>query len=162
MFFRKNRELQKSVTLYISKAHNKIIVCPRCVNNAGIIYEHEPCTLLNFPPDHSVLGEEVLRNFHLFGLKDKNLRDQKKSDWPAFKSSGLKTIKSFEDSFVPIFISGNNESNIMLSIEAPLAGHEDTFITSSISSAYPNKEKIGERIVRVYNTATALPLVKPI
>jgi hypothetical protein len=156
MFFKKsnaNKKLKKSVAIYISQLHKQVIICPRHINNAGLRYEQENCTLLNFPVDYTTLGDEVLRNFDLFSLKDKNLRDQKRTDWPAFKCSKLKTVKSFEDTFLSMNIAGNNESNIILSIEAPLSGHDDIIINSNISSGPLNKKAIGERIIKVYNLA---------
>jgi len=155
VFFKRNKKIKKSVALYISTVHNQIIVCPRFVNNAGIIYEQEICTLLDFSQDATTIGNEVLRNFNLFALKDKNLRDLKRTDWPAFKCSKLKTIKSFEESFLFIDIAGNNESNIILSNEAPMARHDNMFITSNISSSPSNKQEIGQRIMQVYNIAIA-------
>jgi hypothetical protein len=158
MFFKKrntNQKLKKSVAIHISQLHKQVIICPRYINDAGIMYEQENCTLLNFPVDYATLGDEVLRNFNLFSLKDKNLRDQKRTDWPAFKCSKLKTVKSFEDTFLPMNIDGNNESNIILSIEAPLSGHDDITLNSNISSSPLNKKAIGERVIKVYNLAIA-------
>jgi hypothetical protein len=110
--------------------------------------------LLNLPVDHLELGNEVLRNFHQFAIKDKNLRNHKITDWPAFKCSKSKSVRSFEETFTYISISGNNERNLMLCIEAPLSGDDDIFITSRISSGPGNKEEIGEIIMRVYDIAT--------
>ena len=156
MFFKKrnaNQQFKKSVAIYISQLHNQVIICPRYINDAGLIYEQENCTLLKLPLDYSTLGDEVLRNLDLFSLKDKNLRDQKRTDWPAFKHSKLKSIKSFEEAFLAMNISGNNQSNIILSIEAPLSGHDDISIKSNISSSPLHKKAIGERIFKVFNIA---------
>jgi hypothetical protein len=146
------RKFKKSVAVYISQLKNQIIVCPSYINDAGIVYEQETCTLLDFPIGHSVLGEEVVRNFNLFGLKDKNLRDQKLTDWPAFKHSKIKSVKLFEEAFFKINVTGNNESNIILSVEADLASDGDFQLASSIS-AYANKEAIGAIIIKVYQKA---------
>ncbi len=150
----KNPQLKKSVAVYISYLHGKIIICPRHQNNAGIRYEQDLCSLLALPVEPSTLGDEVLRNFHLFSLKDKNLRDQKKSDWPAFKFSTLKTVKAFEESYFFLDVSGNNESNLILTIEAPFTDHEGLFIKSIITSAPTSKKEIGERIIKVFETAS--------
>lgn len=156
----KNPQLKKSVSIYISYLHGQIIICPRHQNNAGIKYEQDLCSLLELPVDPSALGDEVLRNFHLYSLNDKNVRDQKRTDWPAFKFSTLKTVKSFEDSYFFVDISGNNESNLILTIEAPFTNYEGLFITSRTSSALTNKKEIGERIIQVFETASYRTNVK--
>jgi hypothetical protein len=156
MFFKKSNKdlrLKKSISIYVSHHHKQIIICPKYINDAGITYEQEICTLLTFPIDYATLGDKVLRNFNLFAIKDRNLRDRKISDWPAFKSSQLKTVKSFENEFLSMSVYGNNESNIILSIEAPLSGHDDITVNSNISSSPSYKEAIGERIIKVYDLA---------
>jgi hypothetical protein len=158
MFFKKNtinRKLKKSVAIYISDSRGQIIIAPQYVNNAGIRYEQETCTVLNFPIDFLQLGEETLRNFSMFDLKDKNLRDQKRTDWPAFKYSKMKSVKSFEEAFKMVAISGNNESNIIISIETPIVADNDLNIRSWVSTTV-SKEEIGKRIIKVYQKANSI------
>ena len=156
MFFKKNieaKKLKKSVAIYISQLHSQIIICAMYINDAGIRYEQENCTLLNFSVDHTRLGDEVIRNFNQFSLKETNLRDEKKTDWPAFKCSKLKTVKSFKDTFLSMSILGNNESNTILCIEAPLSKYDDITVNSNVSYSLLNAKEIGERIIKVYKIA---------
>jgi len=142
----------KSVTIYISDLKRQIIIAPRYFNNAGILYEQDTCTLLTFPVDYFQLGNEMLRNFDMFTLKDQNLREYKLTDWPAYKCSKLKSVKSFKDLYHRIDIDGNNESNIIISIESPVSGDKDLFIKATISTSN-RKEAIGELVMKVYQKA---------
>ena len=142
----------KSVTIYISDLKRQIIIAPRYFNNAGILYEQDTCTLLTFPVDYFQLGNEMLRNFDMFTLKDQNLREFKLTDWPAFKCSKLKSVKSFNNLFHRIDIDGTNESNIIIYIESPVSGDKDLFIKATISTNN-TKEAIGELIMKVYQKA---------
>jgi hypothetical protein len=147
-----NQKLRKSVTVYLSDLRRQIILAPRYTTNDKVLYEQDICTVLSYPIDFVQLGDEVLRNFNMFALKDKNLRDQKLKDWPAFKYSKMKSVKSFEKAFSRVDIYGNNESNIIISIEAPITSDSDLLITSSIS-VNSGKEAIGKLIIKVYNKA---------
>lgn len=149
------KQIKKAVNIYISEVRGQIIIAPRHINKSGIYYEQEACTVLNYPIDEQVLGDEIIRNFNLFSLKDKNLRNEKLTDWPAFKCSKMKTVKSFKASFIGVSIFGNNYSNISLCIEAPLRGDENLTINSSIS-AYSNKRDIGKLVMKVFHKSLTL------
>ncbi|HWZ03653.1 MAG TPA: hypothetical protein VNX40_08560 [Mucilaginibacter sp.] len=140
----------KLVSLYISDQEKQVIIAPNYKNDAGIYYEQETCTIVNYPLDYSLLGEEIIKNFDLFTLKDKNLRDEKPSDWPAYKASKLKTIKAFEKGYRRIIITGANESNITLVIEGVSQIDDDLKITASF---VPSKKPflIGKLVFKVYN-----------
>jgi hypothetical protein len=154
MFFKTNNlKIRKSVTVYISESKGQIIIAPKYVNKAGISYEQDICTLMQYPINDVLLGAETLRNFNLFCLKDKNLRDQKLTDWPAFKYSKLKTVKQFEAVFSRISIDGLNEANISISIEACFANDNDLIIKSITSANEANNENIGKQIMKVYRHA---------
>lgn len=141
----------KQVSLYISEQEGKIIIAPQYKNNAGIYYEQEKCSVLKFPTDATVLGDEVIKNFHLFKVQDKNLRDQKLKDWPAFIHSKLKTVKAFEAVYFKIRIDGVNVGNLFMNIEGDTIADNDITIKSSLSATAATKA-IGERIMRVYKS----------
>ncbi|QEC74985.1 hypothetical protein [Mucilaginibacter ginsenosidivorax] len=151
-FFNKktiNSSHVKHVSLYISEQEEKIIIAPLYKNNAGIYYEQEKCSVLKFPAEATILGDEVIKSFHLFKLQDKNLRDQKLKDWPAFIHSKLKTVKAFESLYFKIRIDGVNAGNIFINIEGNTTTDNDMIIKSSLPATTDTKA-IGERIMKVY------------
>lgn len=144
----------KHVSLYISAQEEKIIIAPLYKNDAGIYYEQEKCSVLKFSTDATILGDEVMKNFYLFKVQDKNLRDQKLKDWPAFIHSKQKTIKAFETLYFKIKIDGINSGNIFINIEGNTIADNDMSIKSSLPATTAAKA-IGERIMRVYKACIA-------
>lgn len=145
---------KKLVAIYISQMRNQIIIAPYHKNNSGICYEQNNVTSLSYDAEPSRIGEEVVRNFHLFSFKDRDLRDRKSTDWAAFKLSKVRSVKSFEKEYLKISVGGANESNITLQIEAQLISDEQLEISSGIS-ATADKRAIGELILKVYRKAIA-------
>ena len=69
------------------------------VNDAGIRYEPDYAVLL--PPSSTAasVGQAIMDLLGRFCRKDRNLRNYKKSEWPAFRASGLKSIRAFEQDY---------------------------------------------------------------
>jgi hypothetical protein len=139
----------KRLNIYISQKYHQIIFAPTHNNFAGINYEQDECFAYDFPMPESEIGETVINCWNLFSIKDKNLRDGKLSDWPAFKKSKAKTIRSFEFDYIRLSLRGANEANIILVIEGLPNKDSDLWITSTISP-YTEKINIGDRIVKVF------------
>ncbi|HVW12389.1 MAG TPA: hypothetical protein VHB54_01120 [Mucilaginibacter sp.] len=148
----KVRTSKKLLALYISQLRNQIIVAPYHKNNPGIYYEQDSCTSLNYDSDPLVIGEEVVKNFHLFSFKDRDLRDGKSTDWPAYKLSKMRSVTSFKKEYLRVSVAGANESNISLEIKAQLTSDKELEIGSVISTT-ANKKAIGELILKIYKKA---------
>jgi hypothetical protein len=95
------------------------------------------------------LGAEVIESMNQFSVKDTNLRDTKLTDWPAFKHSKSTTVKAFEKEYIYISIRNCNEYNLIVDIEGLPYKESELKIKSTISF-YADKDKIGERILKVY------------
>ncbi len=154
MFFKKKQDktkLTKRISIYISDKQKQLIIVPQHENEAGIIYEQDKCLVNENPMNHSELGKEVINNLNLYSIKDVNLRDNKSSDWPAFKNSKVKSIREFKQEYIRISVESVNNSNLILLIEGkPYNGSELT-INSQISF-HANNEEIGKRVMKIYET----------
>ena len=148
-FSKRLKQEVKRVTIYISENHHQIIFAPLHKNAAGIYYEQDASFAYDFPISESDLGDYATRYLNLFIIQDKNLRDLKISDWPAFKISKAKSIRNFESDYIRMSIYGANESNITLIVEGHPYKDSDLLVSSTIS-AYAERIEIGERIIRVY------------
>ena len=152
MIFNKTKdkkELTKRLAIYISDKHRQIIIAPRHANKAGIIYEQEKCVTLDSSVSSLDLGTEVINNLNLFSLKDVNLRDNKPSDWPAFKHSKSKSVRTFEHEYIYIYVDSCNEYNLTIEIQGLPYKTSELTINSTISF-YADKDEIGKRIMKVY------------
>lgn len=138
----------KSVSIYASSKHGQIIFAPMSQNLAGIRYEQEECFQQDFPISDLLLGETALKYFELFNLKDKNLRDHKSTDWPAFKHSKVKAVRNFEADYIRVSMTGLDENNHTLKIEGLPYKDSDLSVTSMIS-AHTEPINIGDRINKI-------------
>ena len=70
--------------------------------------------------DPKSLGELVKEKFDSCEYEEEfDYSKQKKSDWPAYQASSIKTIKEFERQYIWYRIRGANEYNITYIIESP-------------------------------------------
>jgi hypothetical protein len=138
----------KSVSIYASSKHGQIIFAPISKNFAGIRYEQDECFSCDFPVSDLLLGEYALMYFHLFNIKDKNLREHKSTDWPAFRYSKMKTVRSFEADYIWVGVTGFDENNHTLRLEGYPYKDSDLSVTSMVS-AHTEPINIGDRISKV-------------
>lgn len=150
MLFRK-KKLAKHCSVYISDKHDQIIIAPRHINKAGIIYEQENCKTLSKSTSFSELGTEIIDSMNLFSLKDTNLRETKLTDWPSFKHSKSKSVRAFEQEYINISVDSCNEYNLIIDIEG-LPNKVSELKVKSTISFYADKEEVGKRIMKVYES----------
>ncbi len=138
----------KSVSIYVSAKHGQIIFAPISKNFAGIMYEQDECFSCDYPIPDLLLGEYTVKYLDLFNIKDKNLREHKSTDWPAFKHSKVKTVRGFETDYVGVSVTGLDENNHTFRIEGVPYKDSDLLVTSMIS-AHTERINIGDRINKV-------------
>ncbi len=143
--FFQNKKLTKRLNIYWSALYNKVLLVPVMIDQYGIFCEQEEIEILEFNCADNILGEKIKKNLDKFTSvkRDKTKRNLK--DWPTFKASKLKTVKEFKKEFHCISISGENESNIILIIEADLKSLDKINLKSSIS-AFCKDEELGFKI----------------
>jgi hypothetical protein len=83
-------------------------------NSAGIYFEQSTPVVLEPVPSAAELGAAFRRAFDAFYVLDKNLGDVKKSDWPSFTVSRLRSVKEFERQYRCIHCIGLSESNAVV------------------------------------------------
>ena len=89
--------------------------------NHGGMFAEKPGGALSCEASHiRTLGKYIKQKLDECEYKaDFNHSRKKKSDWPAYKESGFKTMKAFESNFIPYRIQGANEANIIWQIASP-------------------------------------------
>jgi hypothetical protein len=136
----------KYVQIYLSQSTKKIIIAPMSETLYGLKYEQEFCFLYDFDIDNKILGKETLDKLNLYSYKNKEFVNYKKSDWPAYKYSKLKSIKTFENKYISIIIKLYKYQTI--EIENSMKGIH-LKINLSLSSLEKDAE-IGNKIKEVY------------
>ena len=111
LFPSRERPVERVVQIYFSGT--RFIVAAMHQNNAGIYYEQPDPVVVEVrqPAD---LGVAFRAAFDAFSRKDRDLSTMKKSDWPAFRASGLKSMKAFERDYTAIQCHGLNPSNAVV------------------------------------------------
>jgi hypothetical protein len=150
MLFRRTKTQShiKSVNIYASSKHSQIIFAPISKNYAGIRYEQDECFSYDFPISDLLLGEYALKYFHLFNIKDKNLREHKPTHWPALRNSKVKTVRNYEADYIRVSVTGLDENNHTLRIEGLPYKDSDLSVTSMIS-AHTKPINVGDQINKV-------------
>ena len=146
---REQTQTKKHAALYIDRTGKAAIVATLYYNGpGGFLYEDETPTVIQLN-DPGSLGSAVRR-----ALEDSEIRlttshrDKKLTDWPAFKSSGHRSVRQFEAHFIRLHISGANESNLLYQIEGWPERDAELRIVASASSALV--EQLGERCLMVW------------
>lgn len=112
------------IAVDLSEEYRKILIAPFFVDESWLRYEQEDVEVLSFDVTDELLGESIKRSLKNFAEKNKYLTKRNLTDWPAFKASKLKTVKEFEKKYSRISISGLNEANIFLAMDAETkSGH---------------------------------------
>ena len=115
----KRKKSYKDAIIYISEKYKRIIIAPYYFNKDGIIYEQDTCYVYDINIDNETLGREIINALNKFGYNNKSIANNKLIDWPAFKFSDLKTVKSFKEYYT--YISIRDENGILIFyIEYPI------------------------------------------
>ena len=147
MFKLKKTKFIRWCNLYIEASGEKAIVVS-CFNHGGLSAE--------IPGSAEIINNENISDLGTATIKKINecTYDQKfdysahtKSDWPAYMASGLKTVKTFEKTFIQYQVRGVNESNLFYEICSP---ELDNNISLRISfNANDQASKIGQIIIKL-------------
>jgi hypothetical protein len=82
---------------------DRMIVCPMTSPDKSLYVEAEAMAVRAFQSGSEALGQavwEALLRFHV----SPQLGSPKKTDWPAFRASGEKNVRTFESEFVRVAI----------------------------------------------------------
>jgi len=102
--------MHASANLYFANAGGKVIVAPLNVNQDGICYEQEAVRVLDAGYSLADLGDALKEALSAFSERPRDLRLHKKTDWPAFRASGLSSVARFESEFLPVSVECLNAS----------------------------------------------------
>ncbi len=147
---------RRCVNLYVSRSRDRMIVAAMHQNFAGIYYEQSQPALINEWPDPETLGIAYLLAFKDFSVKDTNLRDKKRTDWPSYRASKLRSVREFERRFMRISCCGLNSSNAVVRASTLMPGNKDVELSVSFNPLL--SEVVGKRLFNLIDAANALEL----
>jgi hypothetical protein len=144
--------------LYFSEQQGKVIIAPCFANDAGIYYEQETPIVLPFTCPPAELGFQADAALVALDVKDKNLKDVKLTDWPAYKASKAKSVKQFQAEYVLINL---HTFNANLFADARPRGSERIDVRAYVPGAPVTKRQAGEwgnLLMQVYRCCEQLSL----
>jgi hypothetical protein len=146
---RPREAMKRFARLFIARSGSRAIAVGMHMNENDVWYEDDTPAVLNQPFTAEELGNAIAEAMGRTDRRARNLRDNKLSDWPAFKASGEKSLHRFEGSFIEISIEGANAANLAAIITGDPEKDAVLRVTSTISTGIVPAE-LGERILQVY------------
>lgn len=141
--------IRKFARVFIARSGSKAIAVGMHMNENDVWYEDDVPTVLNKPFTDEDLGNAIAEAMRKTDRRARNARDNKLTDWPAFKASGERSIRKFEDSFIELSIQGANAANLVAIVTGNPEKDAVLQVTSTISTGVVPAE-LGERVQHVY------------
>lgn len=129
---------------YIPLDADPFIFATTAVNDAGIRYEPGPTTVVPLSASAAEIGSAAIETLAQHSRTDRNLRDLKKTEWPAYLASGLKAVKHFERGFAFVAIEENQLGIKMTRFENNGAMEDNVNVPSP-----PYGEAVGSALLRL-------------
>jgi hypothetical protein len=152
LFSRPKQAAIRGVNLYFSSS--SVIVAATHQNADGIHDEQPTPVLLHGRPTAEQLGAAFRKAFDDFSVQDKSLREAKRSDWPAFQVSGVRSMKEFEKLFRPMRCYGLNTSNAVVRASVAHPTHDGIELSVSFNPLL-GPDVIGGKLLQLADVAAA-------
>jgi hypothetical protein len=144
--------LRKFARVFIARSGFRAIVVGMHTNEHDIWSEDDSPTVLNKPFTAEELGNAIAEAMgRTDRINGKNLREGKLTDWPAYKASGERTVRKFDESFIEISVEGANPANLIAVITGIPQKDANLQVTSTISTGVVPAE-LGDRVLEVYKS----------
>lgn len=133
---------------------SRIIVVPMENTPTGVYYEQSTPIVLPVPCSPTDLGTAFHQAFDGFKQTGRDLAGVRRSDWPAFHASGLRSMKAFERAYLPMVCESLNLSDAV--VRASVAHPTEAGLELSTSfNPFLAPEKIGASLFQLANAARA-------
>jgi hypothetical protein len=142
----------KSAALYLPFEASVAVAAAHHSNETGPCYEHEDAIALSNWRDPVELAQAVREALARFSRKDRDLSHSKKSEWPAFRASGCRSVKKFESSYQRIMIKALNHAELMYraSLEPPRAENLELAV---LVNRHLSDAEFGSLILRLFDVS---------
>ena len=150
--FRNQKLVPAAAHLYVSNERDKLIVASVHQNSDGIYFEQSGARLFDYWPNDEQLGQAFKDAFEAFAPKDADLRNHKKTDWPAYKASRLRSARAFESEYQLVSCYSLNESNAIVRASMVHPAVPEVELSTSFNPKLP-ASRIGTLLAKLFETA---------
>lgn len=148
---RDSAEFVRACSVFVHRERAAPVLVAAVYNHAGLFSE-KPGEVGSVPDgDLAALGQQVQFAMTRCTFEPEfNHSTNKLTDWPAFRASGLRTVKRFEREYVRLHVRGANEKNITYAVAGPELGPYGIHVAASVSASAP-PEVVGAAIIEVWD-----------
>jgi hypothetical protein len=139
--------------LYLAQADRPAILPAMHYNAAGIYYEQEDPLLLPEWRDRPGLAAALHSSLGRFSMRDQNLRDRQKTEWPSYVASHCRSVREFETAFLCIGVGATNEAELFYDASIQPHGELDISLHVTLNRHGPDEE-IERQLVRLFDVAS--------
>jgi len=122
-------------------------------NMESLNYEQEDAIPVPEWGDPRVLAAAFRAAIERFTRRDRDLKDFKRNDWPAFRASGCRSVQQFENTYHAIFAKALNETELYYEARTRPEGEHEIELRVLLNR-YSSDEEIGRKILRLFHVAS--------
>jgi hypothetical protein len=115
--------------VYLPAAGGQVLIAGMC-NHGGLFAEVEGGVEAWAPGEPHELGELLSRKLEECRFSEGFDAARRRTEWPAYRASGMKTTKEFERRYTAYFVRGANAANVTWQIESPRFVNEASLVSS--------------------------------
>ena len=141
--------MQKTARVFVRRDGGRAIVVAMHRNENGVYFEADQTAVQDAPLNDVEIGTTVFQALGSSSLQQKDLRDVKSTDWPAYRASGAPSVREFEADYIYLEVEGANDANLIYAITGSPNNGSDLEVRGTVSSACA-PAGIGKMVMKVY------------
>jgi hypothetical protein len=134
--------------VYLPKKDGAAIVAP--MYQAGFYYEQKDVIMVPDWRKASSLSGALRLAMERFSLSECEARIQKKSDWPSYRASGIRSIREFEKTFLSIGVIAVNETELFYDAATQPDGEEEISLHTTLNR-YAKDDEFVRPLFRLFD-----------
>jgi len=143
-------------TVYLAEGRPAIVSALH-YNSDGIYYEQEAPLVLPMATEDG-LASALREALGRYSLREESLRGRKATEWPAYRASGMKSLRGFEDTYLRIQVRALNEAELIFEASAKPSGESDVGL-SVLLDLYGADEEIRRLLGRLSDACLRWPRI---
>ncbi len=147
-----NTNSWREARIYLPREKGSAIVAPVYFNMCSLNYEQENPIVVAEWRDPIALVSAFRTAIERFTFLDRNLREVKLSDWPAYRASGCRSVRQFEGNQF-VYIKAVNEAALFYEARTKPDGEEEIELRIVLNRYGPDVE-LGQKILRLFDVCS--------
>lgn len=150
----------RSARIYVGATVKDAIVAALHYNKAGIFFEQDDPEVVADWRNGPGLAVALRSALTRCSLQERNLRDQKKTEWPSYRASNSRSLRVFEATYLCISVRALNEAEFFYDAEAYPHGEEDIALHVTLNRHGPDKE-IDRKLLKLFKASVDWVVLSP-